>query len=177
MSRTRLLVMTAGGAGLLKPAPGTWGSLVAVVIAFLLGLTGEAWVLQVGMAILVIFASIACIAFGPWAEHHWGKKDPGQVVIDEVAGQALALLLLPWAWLEPSITWLAVICGFSFIAFRILDILKPPPIRNLQNLPVGWGVLVDDLLAGFVVALLSWIVLLAFLLLPTLGLKDVLFRL
>ncbi|MEE2908480.1 MAG: phosphatidylglycerophosphatase A [Planctomycetota bacterium] len=161
--------MTAGGAGLLKPAPGTWGSLVTVAIGFLLGLTGEAWVLQVGMAILMIFACIACIAFGPWAEQHWGKKDPGQVVIDEVAGQALALLLLPWAWLEPSTTWLAILCGFSFIAFRILDILKPPPIRNLQKLSAGWGVLLDDLLAGFDAALLCWFVLLAFIIWPTLG--------
>ncbi|MDG2423203.1 MAG: phosphatidylglycerophosphatase A [Phycisphaerales bacterium] len=157
MSHTRLLVMTAGGTGLLKPAPGTWGSLPPVAIAFLLGLTGEAWAIQLGMAVLVIFASITCIAFGPWAEQRWGRKDPGEVVIDEVAGQALTLLLIPWPWILPSISWLAIACGAAFIAFRLLDIFKPGPIGKLQELPAGWGVLVDDLLAGVLAAGACWI--------------------
>ena len=162
MSQVRLLAVTVGGLGLLKPAPGTWGSLPPVAIAFLLGLTGEAWSIQVGMAVLVILGTWGCVALGPWAERHWGDHDPSQVVLDEVAGQALVLLILPWPWLEPSVTWLAIACGSGFVTFRLLDILKPPPIRGLQSCPHGWGIVLDDLLAGLGAAFLCWIGLLPF---------------
>ena len=150
-------MMTGGGTGLLKPASGTWGSLPPVVLAFLIGLTSTPWAIHVAMAIIVIASSIVCIAYGPWAEQRWGRKDPGEVVIDEFAGQALTLLMIPWVWILPSISCLAIACGIAFIAFRILDILKPPPISSLQSLPAGWGVLVDDLLAGLLAGIACWI--------------------
>ena len=161
MSTTRKLIMTAGGTGLFKVAPGTWGSIPAVIIAFLLGLTGEAWILDWGMVLIVLFSCWTCLKFGPWAEQCWGCKDPQQVVIDEVAGQALTLLLLPWVWILPSTKWLAISCGMAFVAFRLFDILKPPPISSLQRYPQGWGVLLDDLAAAIPAALLCWIVILA----------------
>ncbi|MCH2133408.1 MAG: phosphatidylglycerophosphatase A [Phycisphaerales bacterium] len=154
--------MTGAGTGLLKPAPGTWGSVPAVILAFLLGLTGEAWAISIGMAVTAVLATWGCVALGPWAEARWQRHDPPEVVIDEVAGQALTLLLLPWAWLEPSITWLAISCGVGFVSFRIFDILKPPPIRGLQRFPFGWGIVLDDLAAAVPAAILCWIVLLPF---------------
>lgn len=153
--------MTAGGTGLVKVAPGTWGSVPAVVIAFLIGLTGEAWILYGAMGILLVISCWTCIKLGPWAEECWGGKDPQQVVIDEVAGQSLTLMLLPWMWILPSIEWLSISCVMGFVAFRIFDILKPPPIGNLQRYPKGWGVLLDDLAAAIPAALLCWILILA----------------
>tara|TARA_Y100000589_G_scaffold227176_1_gene214666 strand:- start:1100 stop:1597 length:498 start_codon:yes stop_codon:yes gene_type:complete len=160
MSTTRKLLMTAGGTGLVKVAPGTWGSVPPVIIAFLLGLTGEAWVVDWAMVLIVILSCWICVGLGPWAEECWGCKDPQQVVIDEVAGQALTLLLLPWMWILPSTQWLAISCGMAFAAFRIFDILKPLPIRSLQRYPKGWGVLLDDLAAAIPAAILCWILLL-----------------
>ena len=160
MSTSRKLLMTAGGTGLARVAPGTWGSVPPVIVAFLLGLTGEAWIIDWAMVIIVLLSCWICLRLGPWAEDCWGCKDPQQVVIDEVAGQALTLLLLPWMWILPSIQWLAISCGMAFVAFRIFDILKPPPISILQRYPKGWGVLLDDLAAAIPAAILCWIVLL-----------------
>ena len=95
------------------------------------------------MLIVCVLASIACVALGPFTERAFGKKDPGQCTIDEVAGQALTYLLLP---LEGISAPAVVISGF--LAFRVFDILKPPPARQLEKLPAGWGVLLDDLAAG-----------------------------
>jgi phosphatidylglycerophosphatase A len=75
-----------------------------------------------------------------------GKKDPSHVVIDEVAGQLVALLACP-------VRWQGLLAGF--ILFRVFDILKPPPIRSLEKLPEGTGIVVDDLGAG----VYAWIVL------------------
>ena len=83
--------------------------------------------------------------FGAWAEVHFGKKDPRQVVADETAGQCVALLALPWGgdWSENL-----VLAATAFVTFRLFDIVKPPPINRIQRLGGGWGILVDDLLAG-----------------------------
>jgi phosphatidylglycerophosphatase A len=156
VSRVKLMIGTAFGLGLLRPAPGTWGSLPPVVLA--LGvLTGTAgrdgfthWPVTIAMLALCLVFSIGCIAIGDWAEAHFGRKDPGSIVADEVAGQALALLFLPW---RPTMTgqdlwWNLALAGIAFVLFRGFDITKPPPINGLQKLPKGWGVLVDDLVAG-----------------------------
>jgi phosphatidylglycerophosphatase A len=93
-----------------------------------------------------------------------GKKDPGQVVADEIAGQALTLLALPWAiadgWagsptLPEGVTPMVFNIGLAvvgFLLFRIFDILKPPPANGLQRLGGGMGILVDDLIAGVMAA-------------------------
>jgi phosphatidylglycerophosphatase A len=101
-----------------------------------------------GLAIATIAASIACVAFGGWAERHWGRSDAGEIVADEVAGQAIALAAVPWGEAATPWGWIAA----ASILFRVFDILKPPPIGPLQNLPRGWGVLADDLAAGAVAA-------------------------
>ena len=153
-------MLTAGGTGLIKMAPGTWGSIPPVLITFLLGLIGDAWLLYACLGAIVVFACLTCLKLGTWAEEYWQGKDPQQVVIDEVAGQALTLMLLPWPWILPSIGWLAVSCAAGFLTFRMFDILKPPPISRLQHYPKGWGVLLDDLAAAFPAAILCWILIL-----------------
>ncbi len=112
--------------------------------------------LNVAMTVLLAASSMACVALGRFAEQAFGKKDPGQCNVDEIAGQSLALLAMPvgsWVW-QPL-----VVAATAFVAFRFFDILKPPPIRRLEKLPRGWGVLADDLLAGLYANMAAQIVL------------------
>jgi phosphatidylglycerophosphatase A len=89
-------------------------------------------------------ASVATLALGAWSAGHaervFGRKDPGAVVIDEVCGQIVAFLARP----NPS--WQLLLAGF--IIFRVCDVLKPPPARRLEQLPGGWGIVLDDVVAG-----------------------------
>lgn len=145
------MLLSAGGLGYLRPASGTWGSLpppVAVLAA--VTLTGSTHWIDASLLATALAFSIVCVALGPFAERHYGAKDPGTVVADEVAGQAIALLALPWRRPEEAgaLAWNAGIALTAFLAFRVFDIIKPPPARGLQVLPAGWGILVDDLLAG-----------------------------
>lgn len=151
MNRFGFLMVTTFGLGLMRPASGTWGSLPPPAIAWgliLLGLgptTSPIVYHAVLVAILVVF-SWACVAFGRQSEAAFGKKDPGQVVADETAGQCIPLMALPAICDEP---WNGMLCtGFAFLAFRAFDILKLPPANQLQKLKGGWGILVDDLVAG-----------------------------
>jgi phosphatidylglycerophosphatase A len=146
-----LALLTLFGMGHLPIAPGTWAS--AAVAAFTLGLAcsgaGAAAINATLLVIALVFASV-CVLFGRRAEEHYGQTDPHQVVADEVAGQCIALLFLPWHHpTEPrALLWNAAIATTALVAFRFFDILKPPPIRASQRFPHGWGILVDDLLAG-----------------------------
>jgi phosphatidylglycerophosphatase A len=89
-------------------------------------------------------ASLALLGLGVWAageaEKFFGRTDPGQVVVDEVVGQMLTFLLLPHA------TWIWLIGGFML--FRVFDIVKPFPARQAERIPRGWGIMLDDVLAG-----------------------------
>ncbi len=141
------------GLGTLRPAPGTWGSLPPVAIAALLYMSGYGphaspviYYITIG-AILLTF-SAACVLQGPRAERYYGRKDPSNAVADETAGQCLSLLGLPVLTLWPMLATLA----FAFVAFRICDIIKPWPANGLQRLPAGWGILIDDLIAGLYAA-------------------------
>ena len=168
MKTIRKAILTGLGSGYL-PASGTWGSAIAcaIYLAAAYGLRacgsdlscGSAGtILNLVMLALLVFACVGCVAMGKFAEQAFGCKDPGQVNLDEVAGQSLALLLMPicvvakdmpaqtWAWHPDWRVWVVVLT--AFVAFRFFDILKPPPIRRLEKLPHGWGVLMDDLLAG-----------------------------
>lgn len=148
-------MVTTFGLGLLRPAPGTWGSMPTVVVAGMLILAGLGpntnftnYVVYNGvLGVILIIFSFACIAFGVGAEARFGKKDPGSVCADETAGQCLPLMFLP-AHAVNSHEKLAVTLVAAFLIFRILDIIKPWPARQLQRLPAGWGVLIDDLVAG-----------------------------
>jgi len=107
------------------------------------------------MAGIIVLASVACVALGGFAEKHFCRKDPSLCTLDEWAGQALTYLFLPVAagWQN----WL-IVAGVGFAAFRFFDILKPPPARRSERLPLGWGVLADDLVAGVYANLLSQVI-------------------
>lgn len=142
MKRLALLIATVGGAGYFPFAPGTVGSAVGVVLYLLTRHLDP--VLQTGL-----LAGI-CVA-GVWAStvaaRHFGRDDPGHVVIDEVAGQLATLFLL-------DVGMIGALVGF-FI-FRVLDIIKPWPADRLEALHGGFGVMADDLMAGAYGWLLLW---------------------
>ena len=121
--------------GHLPIAPGTWGSLAAVIGWWL-------WLQYLDPLVFIVLI-ITIFIIGVFAINiiidHTGEKDPSRVVIDEVSGQWLGLLMLPDGMLY--------IAG-AFILFRFLDIIKPWPIRKLEQFPKGWGVMLDDMLAG-----------------------------
>ena len=145
------LVLTVGGLGLIRVAPGTFGSLVPVVLALALAaLAGPGWMFNATLALLALAASIACVRLGTYGERLFGRKDAAEIVADEVAGQCIALLFLPWRMPvnRDALLWNGMLAAMSFAAFRLFDITKPPPARGLQRLSAGWGVLVDDLIAG-----------------------------
>jgi phosphatidylglycerophosphatase A len=133
------LVATFFGAGRMQPGPGTWGSLAAILVWVVASkVTPEKW--QPG--ILAGYIALAVALGIPAATklcRSSGIKDPQFVVIDEVAGQWITLLLAP-------VTWKTVAVGF--ILFRGFDIVKPPPVRQLERLPEGTGIVADDIAAG-----------------------------
>ena len=150
----RKFLVSGLGTGYLPIAPGTWGSGAAVVVYLLAWRLAPASV-NLTMAAVLVLSGVACVALGRFAQDAYGRKDPSQVTVDEWAGQAMALLGLPAAG-----AWGALAAaGVAFVAFRFFDILKPPPIRRLERLPHGWGVLADDLLAGVYANLLSQLLL------------------
>ena len=135
MSRLALLLATAGYVGLAPVAPGTWGSAAGVCLLLLVRLTGNAGFEALLLAVV--------LAVGVWAataaERHYGRTDPGAIVIDEIAGMLVALFWIPVGW--PGLL-------VGFLAFRAFDIVKPFPARTAERLPAGWGVMADDVVAG-----------------------------
>ncbi len=138
------------GLGRLPVAPGTWGSIPpAVVFGLLCQFGAPAVLVSVVMAVFVVAGSVVCVKCAPAAIVATGKSDPGEVVADEIAGQAVTLLTVPLAMTaEFTVGQIWAVAGMGFLIFRILDIAKPQPIRKLEKLPQGWGILADDLLAG-----------------------------
>ena len=126
------------GVGYLPLAPGTFGSLVGVGIFLLLA---HANLLVIVVAILAI--TFAGIWAGSRVEQMSGRKDPGKVVVDEVAGQLIALFPLTL-----FARWSIGAVILSFILFRFFDIVKPYPANRLQDLDGGMGIMFDDLVAG-----------------------------
>jgi len=100
--------------------------------------------------------SLVCVQFAPAAIAATGKNDPGEVVADEFAGQAVTFLFSPFLGMGSATGRQILITAFmGFVLFRLFDIFKPWPIRKLEKYPAGWGILADDLLAG----VFAWIVL------------------
>jgi phosphatidylglycerophosphatase A len=132
-ARAALLIATAFGAGYSPVAPGTAGSAVALVIL---------WLVPFSAAGVIVFF-VAVTLLGTWAAHvaeaAVGTKDPGVIVIDEVAGMTLSVLVLP-------LTAPVLLAGF--VLFRLFDVVKPFPAGRLQSLTGGLGVMIDDLVAG-----------------------------
>ena len=161
MRRFQLAMVTVGGIGHAPVASGTFGSIPPVVMALLLVQSGQPhWVVNSCLVLLGVVFSVACIRFGRLAEETFGKKDPGQVVADEIGGQCVALLFLPWAApdVEGALLWNLLLGTGAFLAFRFFDILKPPPARGLERLKGGLGILVDDLITGAMALVLGQIV-------------------
>lgn len=151
------LAVTTVGVGYLPLMPGTYGSLVGVGIYLLFGWLetsvstsfgasgwseGQitAWVHAANLIVFLLFCLL-----GIWAANRatllFKNKDPQQAVVDEVIGQLIVFLFVPF-----GISWYFVLVGF--LLFRLFDIWKPYPIDSLQNLPAGIGVCADDILAG-----------------------------
>ena len=143
------------GLGLLPLAPGTWGSLPPVFIFAAMSHFGVSAVsTAIVMAALVLFGSIVCVIFAPAIIAATGNDDPRQVVVDELAGQALTFLPISFFFTADITSWhICITMALGFLLFRIFDIAKPWPIRKLEKLPKGWGVLADDLLAGVFAAI------------------------
>lgn len=137
--RWATLVATFFGAGRLRPGPGTWGSLATVMLWWLIGSRIPA-ALQAPVIFALLVLSVAIgIPAATLEARGCGREDPSHVVIDEVAGQLLTLIAAPIGW-KPLLA--------GFILFRAFDIWKPWPIRSLERLPEGTGIVVDDLGAG-----------------------------
>jgi len=151
------LAITTFGVGYLPLAPGTWGSLVGVLIYlgfrfseenFSANASANGWQAEQTSAWLHAVNLIAFLLFcllGIWAATRATKlfqnKDPQQAVVDEIIGQLITFLFVPF-----GVHWLFIVAGF--LLFRLFDIWKPYPIDSLQNLPTGIGVCADDILAG-----------------------------
>ncbi|MEW6127132.1 MAG: phosphatidylglycerophosphatase A [Acidobacteriota bacterium] len=151
IDRFAYLIATGFGAGLMPKAPGTFGAIESVLVfvaAVALPLSPQ--------ILLILFSLMSLVSFaaGVWAANRvckaTGLDDPGQIVVDEICGQFIALV--PVA-LAPS--WLNIV--LAFLLFRLFDITKPYPIRKLENFHGGLGVMADDVLAGIYAALLVWL--------------------
>lgn len=136
MRNVALFIWTAGYSGLFPVGPGTAGSLVGLGLLFVVRLADQCW-----LEPLVI---VLVLAIGGWsatvAERHYSRADPSEVVVDEVVGMLLTLLWIP-------VSWTGAILGFA--VFRVFDIVKPFPVGIVERLPGGWGVMADDVVAGF----------------------------
>jgi len=148
----RTLIITFFYSGLFPVAPGTMGSLAASAVLYaFLTLTAPTYAhWQLELLAGLTFACVFSVAFGKWAVRHFHRKDPQMFVLDEVAGICLTNLFLPIASLKTI--------GLAFVAFRIFDVLKPPPCKQLEKLPAGWGILTDDLAAGVYANILCHVV-------------------
>lgn len=140
-TRSAWLVATFLGAGYLRPGPGTYGSVAAVALWLVAGslVHHNTIRLTLATAIAVLIATAVGIPAATRVAREAGREDPGFVVIDEVAGQWVALLFVPPLWPNALV---------ALILFRFFDILKPPPIRRFEALPNGLGIMADDLVAG-----------------------------
>jgi phosphatidylglycerophosphatase A len=134
-------IATLFGAGFGKPGPGTWGSIAAVLLwAAYAGLLHPTPHTLLAALLAGIVLSIALgVPAATIAARESGRHDPGFVVIDEAAGQWIALLFSPFDWRHALI---------ALILFRVFDITKPFPARQLERLPGGWGIVFDDVAAG-----------------------------
>ncbi|MFO0898318.1 MAG: phosphatidylglycerophosphatase A [Pirellulales bacterium] len=143
-----LLLATGLGAGYSPILPGTCGALWGLPLTWLLLALPARWEQAAAM--------VALAAVGPWicgaASRALGQKDPSAVVYDEIASVPLVFLPLAPDALEKPAVW---VCGFLLI--RVLDIVKPPPVGQLEKLPGGLGIMADDLAAGAMAGLGMWL--------------------
>ena len=149
---TATLAATLFGAGRSPYVPGTVGTLAAMPLAILAQRVLQPW--------WFLAAAVALSLVAVWTAHvaaiEMARHDPGAVVIDEAAGLFVTLLFQPPGW---RTVWFYVL---AFVLFRVMDIVKPPPARSAERLPGGWGIVVDDLVAGVyanvALRVLGWLV-------------------
>jgi phosphatidylglycerophosphatase A len=144
MTRAAVFIATFGYVGYAPVAPGTFGSAAGLAVFVLLRAIGVPWLEPV--------AIVALFAVGAWAgnvaERYFGGIDPGPVVIDEVMGMLITLMFVP-------VSWAGALLGF--LIFRVLDVFKPWPARQLENLHGGVGVMADDAMAAVYGNILMWL--------------------
>jgi phosphatidylglycerophosphatase A len=138
------LIATFFGAGLLSPGPGTYGSIAALLLWYLAAHAIHPAHLALFTAAAALIATLIGIPAATIVARESGREDPGHVVIDEVAGQLIALIAIRPDWRHAAL---------SLVLFRLFDILKPPPIRQLERLPAGTGIMLDDIAAGLLALL------------------------
>ncbi len=134
-------VGTFFGAGYLKPGPGTYGSIVGLLLWYSAAHAFEPVprLLSLATLLVALLVTVIGIRASTIVARESGRKDPGFVVIDEVAGQLIALVLMPADWKHAVV---------ALVLFRGFDIFKPWPIRKLEALPEGTGIMLDDIAAG-----------------------------
>jgi phosphatidylglycerophosphatase A len=133
------LVATFFGIGNLRPGPGTWGSAAGLLVWWAIAYQLPSATRTPAVIALALIATLIGIPAATQVARSFGKKDPQFVVIDEVVGQLITLIAVP-------VTWKTFLAGF--ILFRAFDIVKPPPVRQLERLPEGTGIVLDDVAAG-----------------------------
>jgi len=136
--RVSLLVSSVFYIGLIPGAPGTYASLATAAVYYWIYQTFQHIVPDLHLSAVCLIAAAGVFASAE-TSRNYGDPDPRVVVIDEVAGQLLAYLFLPVS---------AINVALGFLLFRAFDIWKPQPIRRLERLPGGVGIMADDLLAG-----------------------------
>lgn len=139
-----MAVATGLGVGLLPLAPGTWGSILATAGLWLLYLLPHPLSFQLNLVLLLMFFPLSWYTAGKAAMIR-SDKDPSYVVIDEIYGMLVCVALAPAGCYY-------LIAGFAL--FRLFDITKPFPVRNLENLPGGLGIVGDDIMAGIYAGLI-----------------------
>ena len=159
----RKLLITWFGLGYLPIAPGTWGSFGAVIVFVPLALSplgGDLPKLWAVVGALMVIAYFTGVGLGRWACEFFRSanpkraKDPNPFVLDEVVGQWLSLLAVPFH----SPASLAGVVIVQFFLFRVFDVFKPFPARRSERLPYGWGIMTDDMFAGVYANLVGQIV-------------------
>jgi phosphatidylglycerophosphatase A len=181
--RVALWIATGFGLGYLPVAPGTWGSLGGIALIWGICQTIHPAIYFHSPTVTaeifrfrLFLAAVIVAGLGVWAARrvaaYLGKSDPGQIVVDEISGQMLTFILAAptsaslylgidssapgfFIWPVP-VSWKLLVLGF--ILFRIFDIVKPPPARQAEKWPHGWGIMADDWFAGIYAAVVLWIV-------------------
>jgi len=134
-------IATGLGAGYFPVAPGTAGSAVGLALVIALRQTSlDSARLAASLGALSGLIFVLGVRAAGKAEKAFGRVDPGQVVIDEVAGQVITFVA------TPRISWIGLIAGF--VLFRFFDVVKPFPARRAERFPGGWGIMLDDVVAG-----------------------------
>jgi phosphatidylglycerophosphatase A len=146
-----LFLASACGLGLMPIAPGSFGALLGVAIHLAIVRFVAAGHQQLALFASLFAVCVAHYALTPWAQKHWRDSDPGNFVLDEVAGYLVVPLVV-----KTGPLWFIALAGF--LLFRVLDIIKFPPARQIdRTMHDAWGILLDDLVSGLYAAGLVWL--------------------